>query len=173
MLIKIMGAAMILTSAAVLGFMKAEKYRERLRELRNLQVALHMLSSEIRYTATPVPLAFAKIGSRVDKPVSLFFLKCAQLLEENPEEEFSQMWRRTIEEHFSETAMESIDLELLLSISSFLGISDQQHQEKQINLILHQLDQVEKEAFEAMHKNQRMWRYLGVIGGLMLVLMLI
>lgn len=163
---------MVLMAAAVLGFMKAGKYRERIKELRHLQVALNMLSSEISYTATPVPLAFKKIGSRVDKPIALFFLRCSQLLEESPEVDFSDTWQRVVKENFKETTLEKSDQYLLLSISSFLGVSDQQHQEKQINLILHQLDHTERDALDAMHKNERMWRYLGVMGGLMLVILL-
>ncbi len=163
---------MILMAATVLGFMKAGKYRERIRELRCLQTAFNMLSSEISYTATPVPAAFKKIGSRIDEPISNFFLKSSQLLEDPSQEDFSAIWRRVVKENFHETVLLKSDEDLLLSISSFMGVSDQQHQEKQIKLFLHQLEQSEGDALEAMHKNERMWRYLGVMGGLMLVILL-
>ncbi len=164
---------MVIIAATVLGFMKADIYRERIKELRNLQLALNMLSSEISYTATPVPLAFKKIGSRVDKPISLFFLRCSQLLEESPGEDFADLWQRAVKENYGNTALEKSDQDLLLTISTFLGVSDQYHQEKQINLVLHQLDHTEKEALDDMNKNERMWKYLGVMGGLMLVILLI
>ncbi len=155
-----------------MGFSFAAQYRKRIKELRVLQMAFQMLSSEISYTATPLPFALGEIGGKVREPVSNFFLEGARLLGESKGKGLEEIWIEAVNNVYPETCLNDKDKDLLLSVSSFLGIADQSHQEKQIKLLLNQLMQSEKEAWEALQKNERMWRYLGVLGGLMLVILL-
>ncbi len=171
LILKIAGAVLIIFSTAGLGFAMAKKYRERIKELRQLQIAFQMLSSEISYCATPLPFAFNRVGQKLNEPVSDIFLNAAELLENSEGRELGDMWRGAVNEIFPITFLNTKDKQILLSVSSFLGYSDQVHQEKQIKLILHQLKQSEEEAWGTLHSNERMWKYLGVLGGLMLVIL--
>ncbi|PKM79023.1 MAG: stage III sporulation protein AB [Firmicutes bacterium HGW-Firmicutes-13] len=172
MLIKMGGAVLIILSTSLMGFSLAAKYRKRIKELRLLQIAFQMLSSEISYTQTPLPFALREIGRKLSEPVSRFFLEGARLLGECRGKGLEEIWTEAVNKVFPGTCLTDKDRDLLLSVSSFLGISDQYHQEKQIILLLNHLKLSEKEAWESLQKNERMWKYLGVLGGLMLVILL-
>ncbi len=171
-ILKAGGAALILFSATGLGFSVAKKYRKRVKELRQLQIAFQMLSSEISYTASPLPLAFSRVGQRTEEPVSQIFLNAAEELKEGEGKELGDIWKGGVNEAYPGTCLNHKDKQILLSASSFLGYSDQNHQEQQIKLIMHHLKQAEEEARDSLHSNERMWRYLGILGGLMLVILL-
>lgn len=172
MLFKIGGALLIILSTSFMGFSFASRYQKRVKELRELQMAFQMLSSEIGYTATLLPDALGEIGRRVREPVSNFFLEGAGLLGECQGKGLEEIWMESVNNVFPGTCLDDKDKDLLLSVSSFLGTADQAHQEKQIKLLINQLKQSEKEAWESLQKNERMWKYLGVSGGLMLVILL-
>ncbi|HHX77291.1 MAG TPA: hypothetical protein GX697_02950, partial [Firmicutes bacterium] len=93
---KIAGALIVVTASSYIGQMYSRRFIARHKELLHMQVALEILSSEIKYVKTPLPEAFRKIASRVEEPVASLFLAAAARLEKY---EFTpgESWRQVIE----------------------------------------------------------------------------
>ncbi len=72
----------------------------------------------------------------------------------------------------SELALKSADLDVLTDFGQTLGTSDRITQVQQIQVLLTQLDRLFAEARDSQQKNERLWQYLGVIAGLMIVILL-
>lgn len=172
-LLKLAGALLIITSTTLLGFSLAYKKRERLKELGCLQMAFQMLISEISYTASPLPLAFEGIGEKIKEPVSQLFIKAAREMEKCRGDGMGEIWKEAVEDFLPHSSLRESDKEIILSVSSFLGVSDKVHQEKQLKLLMYQLKEIEKEARASLGRSERMCKYLGVLGGLMLVILLL
>lgn len=172
-LLKLTGALLIIVSTTLLGFSLALKERERLKEMVYLQMAFQMLSSEISYTALPLPAAFTGIGEKIKEPVSLLFVKAAREMGKYRGDSMEEIWREAVEDFFPRSSLKERDKQVILSASSFLGISDKDHQEEQLKLLMRQLKEREKEIRTSLERSERMCKYLGVMGGLMLVILLL
>lgn len=172
MVLKWSGAVIIVLSTTLLGFSLARRNYQRLRELRDLQTSFQMLSAEITYRASPVPQAFQEIATRVEEPVSSFFREAGEMLGERGEKGLKEVWGEGVAGVFPRTSLDARDRDLLISVGHFLGVADQEHQQKQLALFLHQLKESEREALRLLGKNEKMWKYLGILGGLMLVILL-
>lgn len=56
----------ILLLSIKLGIAIANKYRYRVRELKNIRSALSMLKTKMEYTYEPLPQIFSEIGNKFD-----------------------------------------------------------------------------------------------------------
>lgn len=170
-MLRIIGAALVVVSCTGIGFRIARDFRRRPQQLRMLSQAIRLLESEIEYTVTPLPQALMRVGSRTDAPVSELFLDAAKRLKAGDvtvESAFSS----AIDSVRLDLALKQADLEVLRDFGQTLGTSDRITQVQQIQVLLTQLDRLLAEARDSQKKNERMWQYLGVIAGLMIVILL-
>lgn len=170
-MLRMIGAALVVVSSTGIGFRIARDFRRRPQQLRLLSQAIRLLESEIEYTVTPLPQALERVGNRTDSPISMLFLEAARRLKAGDvsvESAFSD----AIDSVRFELALKQADLEVLRDFGQTLGTSDRTTQVQQIQVLLTQLDRLLADARESQQKNERLWQYLGVISGLMIVILL-
>lgn len=56
----------ILLISTILGIAIANKYKERVKDLKEVKSALNMLKTKIEYTYQPLPQIFLEIGSKFE-----------------------------------------------------------------------------------------------------------
>jgi len=168
--VRLTGAICILVSAALWGEMKARSLGLRLAHLQHFQQALRLLSTEISYTATPLPRAFEVIGRRINGPVGEIFSRASRVMRDSNEMGAGEAWRQSLKQGTGETYFNQEDLKIAEQLGISLGLSDREGQIKQIQLVSRQMEYALEEARQAKNKNERMWRYLGVLGGLALII---
>jgi stage III sporulation protein AB len=169
-MIKLLGSILILLAATSFGFRMANRFAERTRQLRMFMNALKLLETEILYAATPLSEACFKIGARVQPPVGTFFTELGHKLREGQGVAAGEIWQETLEK--ADLALRAGDREVLTGFGHTLGISDRQDQIKHIQLCIAHLGAEEQAAREEQMHNEKMWRYLGALMGLMLVILL-
>lgn len=162
---------MVATSTSLAGFAVARRYRDRPRLLRELQSALQALATEISYGATPLPEAFASLARRTRQPIAMLFSTAAAAISQ-PGQTAYVAWQAGLTALGDEAALTPGDIAILDDLSGVLGLSDRQDQERHLLLAVRQLQQEEAKAQEDRVQNERMWRYLGVLSGLLLVIVL-
>ena len=64
-MIKAMGAIIIFTAAACLGFMKGQQYEERIQDLKQLELIFQELLSDIRFGKITMAESFQRISKNV------------------------------------------------------------------------------------------------------------
>lgn len=171
-LLKLFAASLVVFSTSVAGFSVAKGFRDRPRQLRALQSVLQGLATEIAYGATPLPEAFLRLGRASRQPIASLFLAAAAALAE-PGATAELAWRQGVLQLAGNSALQETDLAILGQLGSLLGLSDRSDQERHLSLAVQQLAREEARAEEARQSNERMWRYLGVLSGLLLVIVLI
>lgn len=167
------GALLVLAGCAALGNQAAHWYGRRPKDLAQCQACLQVLLTEIDYGLTPLDQALQRAaGAAPPGPVGAAFRRAGEELGRTPgcppRTAWSQAWRRAA----PELALTAADLEILLALAPSLGASDRHHQQRHIQLCSRRLAAAETDALAAAQRYLRLYRYLGVIaGGLLAVLL--
>lgn len=172
MLFKLAGGLMVIISCSMIGFLMAGYYQTRPKILRNLQTAISMLETEINYGHSPLPEALRNIAQKSDKEVSKLFLNAMKYISERSGLTASEAWEKALADFSPDSSLITVDIEILTNFGKYLGVTDIQDQIKNIKLTLTQLRQQEVYAMEEKQKNEKMWKYLGVLSGIMVFLLL-
>jgi len=168
----IAGAIALVASCTALGFYYAAKEGFRVQDLQEIKKALMILSSEIEHLRAPLPIACANIAKRIKEPISGIFAQFSKLLSENEGETAYRLWSQALEDHKKPAYLATEDWDVLEGFGKTLGYLDKQMQQSAITVTVDYIN--EKTASLQAHsdKNRRMYRSLGVIGGLLLVVLL-
>lgn len=172
-MLKLIGAAIILSSCGVGGLKIAHVYQERTRVLRFLQNGLNLLETEINYVSTPLPLALLRVSEKLTQTPRILFGKAADILQKEEGVTAKEAWERGIAELNHRVPLTREEIGILSVFGCGLGISSKEDQLKNISLAREQLRMAEKAADEAREKNQRVWQYLGFGLGAVVVLILL
>ncbi|MBO8163145.1 MAG: stage III sporulation protein AB [Brevibacillus sp.] len=171
-MVKLIGAALVLFSATMTGWHIGKSYANRSAQLRALLLALQMLETEIVYGSTPLHRAFVKIGHRVAPEVGRIFLAASEQLVRHEGQTTQVCWQTAIEQHWADTALCKQEQDVLLHLGYVLGSSDREDQQKHLKLAVTHLRTLEEEARLEQYKYEKMYRTLGVLGGLLLVILM-
>ena len=171
MFLEIIGAVIAVVAFSAIGYSFSQRFINRHRELLTFRMSLEILSSEIRYLKTPLPQAFEKIARRLDGPVSVFFAAAASKLDKGEGFPY-KIWAETLDENMPRSALVKADFSLLKQLGVALeGDADCLGQLRQIKLVEKEVNSVILEAAAEKNKNVRLWRYLGLLGGMGVVIL--
>ncbi|MDK2798707.1 MAG: stage sporulation protein [Clostridiales bacterium] len=173
MILKLIGCILIVGSSTIMGYTIANKYAKRPEELRALQAALQMLESEIIFSVNPLPDAFERISKYVPKNIHKLFAHSAYLLKQRTGITAQEAWSISVHQTREEMHLEKEDREILISFGNSLGCSDREQQLKNIHLACSKLALEEKKAEKLREKNEKLYKNLGVLGGILVALIFI
>lgn len=173
MLIKIIGGIAVISASSLLGYILSRDCSKRPQQLRELQVLLQMLENEIVFLESLLADAFERIYKSGNSDTGILFKFTAHELKKRKGVNACQAWETAIAENISKTSLNREDGKILASFGKMLGNSDVDGQIKNIRLTVNQLKLQEKKAEEMKSKNEKMYKTLGVLGGLAVVVVLI
>lgn len=171
-MLKLIGAVLVLVSASMVGWQISGSYARRPLQIRALLVALQMLETEIVYGMTPLSRAFVKVGKRVDAVVGKLFLLAAEMLETERAQSAEEALHLAMERQWPHTSLRKQEKEVLASLGLVLGSSDREDQEKHLRLAVTHLRGLEEEARLEQAKYEKMYKSLGFLGGLLVVILM-
>lgn len=171
MSLKTLGSIMVVVSSSAIGFIIASFYHERPIILRNLQVALSMLETEMNYGLKPLPSALKSVENKCENQLSrLFYITRKYLV--SKKYTVSEAWEMAVNEFYKDYNLSDSDIDILISFGKYLGSTSKEDQIRNIKLTLSNLKQQEIIAIKEREKNEKLWRYLGVLSGIMIFLLL-
>lgn len=173
MWLKLVGSILIIVASISIGFSYAKRFGERPRQIRQIISCFTVLSSYINYAALPLSEALIKCTYGNYGWIESFFRRVACLLEREPWMAPQDAFREALSELEQHLALEQPEREILLSLSANLGVMNREEQEKCLVLALEQLRQIELQAVSLRDPNMKMYRYLGICGGLTVVILLV
>ena len=167
-MIKIFILFVVFLLSSYIGKLIAGKYKYRLEELREMKNALNIFKTKIKFTYEPIPEIFDEISKISNKNVGNIFLDAKNQMKSKTA---SQSWLDAIEK--SNNNLKKEDKEVLLMLSKMLGEADLEGQISQIDITLEFLEkQIEEAEFEK-NKNEKLYKKLGTIMGLTIVIILV
>lgn len=173
MMIKLLGAVLILFAGTAIGFVQASFYVNRSKQLRQLIHALQRLETEIDYGQTELPTALIKSSEGIEQPVSRLFTLTAELLTAEQELSMNEAWQQAIHQVWDVTSLRAREKEVLLRMGSVLGMSNAEDQLKHLQLAQIQLKSEEALAREEQQRYANMWRSLGTLGAILIVILMV
>jgi stage III sporulation protein AB len=173
MWLKIIGSFLIIFAATCLGFHTALSFAKRPRHLRQIISCLAALKSQINYSSSHLSEALLKSTAGVGGPVERLFKNTGAILNEEGYLTPQEALRLAYKEEQEELALKRPERELLSVLFANLGIMDKSEQQKTISLAEYQLKLMQEEAQEFSARNVKMYRYLGVCGGVAVVIIFI
>ena len=159
-------------SCTALGFYFAAQEKLRVQDLQEFKKALMILSSEIEHMRTPLPLACANISKRTAGTVSILFEQFSDLLSHEAGETAYQLWLQALESQKKRSYLATEDWDAIENFGKTLGYLDKQMQQSAITCTVEYIDEKTTSLQTQSDKNSRMYRSLGIIGGLLLVVVL-
>jgi len=171
-LLKVTGAGLIILSSGFLGLILSHIYQARPAQLKALISGLKLLETEIVYASTPLPQALGRIGERLEGIVKLLFLETATLLREEPGLPAAEAWEEGLKKLKEQGALHWQDLEILKALGQGLGVSGREDQVKNLELAREHLKRQLALAEEVAQRQGKMWRTLGFLLGVTLVLLM-
>ena len=173
MIIKLVGGAMIIAATGILGIAAANKYSLRPKDIRKFRSAVQMLETEIIFGCTPLPQALSNIAAKSEGALSRFFCNVADDLLTAASYSLEGAWGKALNILIQSSSLNASDQELIGDFGKVLGGSDREDQKKHFELLYIQLKQHEVIAEEERRKNEKMYRSLGFLSGIVIFIMLI
>ncbi len=166
--IKYIFLALIFLITSFLGLAIANKYKSRVKDLKEVRNILNILETKIKYTYRPLPDIFDEISKSFRSNIGSIF-KIAK----DKMQEFSagEAWIYAIEN--SNTSMNKEDLNQLKNLEKLLGKTNVEGQISEIELMKKTVDTQIEKAEEEQKKNEKLYKNLGIIIGLAIVIILV
>lgn len=166
--IKIIIYSFIFLSCSLIGILISKKYVNRVNELREFKNALNMFKTKIRYTYEPIPQIFAEISENIDSNISTVFKTASDKMDVCAA---GEAWDLALK--LEELSIDEEDINVLKNMSRLLGKTDLQGQLNQIEMTSDFLDKQIRKAENQKDKNEKMYRTLGMLIGMAIVIILI
>ena len=158
----------IFMSVSYIGLALASRYKNRVRDLKNIRNILNIIETKIKYTYEPLPQIFLEISQEFTGGISELFKTS---VEQMKSVSAGEAWKYALER--SNTSLNSEDLEILKKLENLLGKTNAEGQLSEIKLMNNFIDIQIKKSEEEQNKNEKMYKNLGVIVGLAIVIILI
>ena len=168
LLVKILIYSFIFLSCSLIGILISKKYVNRVNELKEFKNALNMFKTKIRYTYAPLPEIFTEIAENSNPNISNVFKKASEKMEICPA---GEAWNLALK--IEELNIDDEDRNVLKNLSKMLGKTDLEGQLNQIEMTSVFLDNQIRKAENQRSKSEKMYRTLGMLIGMAIVIILI
>lgn len=166
--IKIIIYSFIFLSCSLIGILLSKKYVNRVKELKEFKNALNIFKTKIRYTYEPLPEIFREISENVDSNIGTVF---SQAVGNMNILSAGEAWNLALK--VDTLNIDDEDRNVLKNLSKLLGKTDLEGQLNQIEMTSDFLDEQIRKAEIKKNKNEKMYKTLGMIMGIAIVIILI
>lgn len=151
-----------------IGILISKMYENRVKELRQFKNILNIIKTKIKFTYEPLAEIFNQISQEKSSKIEEIFENMIYKLEF---ENVKYSWMDAIQE--ADISITQEDKDILKELGKVLGQTDADSQVNEIEVTESFLNMQIEKAEEARKKNQKMYKTLGVVVGLVFVIILI
>lgn len=173
MITHIAAYAAILIGCAYLGALFASKFKKRVEQLTELKCALAQLEFDIDFLNTPIYESLEKAAERSSGGVALVFAYIARRLRDERCVNMGKLWMRAVRLYRTELFLSDEDIKILTDFAENLGCGNREKEMNNIKAAVMRLGVAENEARTAASGGVRMYRGLGILCGVFLVIVLL
>lgn len=168
LILKIVTLLLIFICSTLIGVFIANKYKKRVEEISDMKKALNIIETKMKFTYSPIPDIFYDISKGFSNNIGKIFSNSCKYMQFMSS---GDAWKLALDN--TETNMQKNDIEVLKGMSKLLGKTDIEGQISEIELTDNFLNLQFDEAKQALDKNAKVYKSLGIICGLALVIVLI
>lgn len=166
-MLKLIGCICVLVSSFCIGMNRSEDLKRHLESLEELKKIFCILRSELEYTRAPFSELFEKMIKKVSINFAKWLHELVDRLQEKSNGTFVEIWSATIEEQLKTINLSEEDLQELKSIGKQLEYINQ------IDLYIERLEYKIIQTRKSYQSKRKLWKSLGIMGGIFLVILLL
>lgn len=170
---KIIGIIVTLCSSTLLGLYYSKCIAYRIDNLKQLKKIIILLRGEVKYSLSNIPEALVAISTRTRGEFKGFLINVSVELKKFDGNNFHLIWDSSIEKYLIKTYLKKSDLEKLKQLGETLGYLDKEMQLNTLSLYLEQLEEDINYATQNNQQSQKLYRNLGILGGLLIAIIFI
>lgn len=167
-LIKIFILLLIFLTSLKVGKVISKKYVNRVIELKEMKNALNMFLTKIKFTYESIPESFSEIGNNIRGKIGEIFKNASNYMKDMSA---GEAWIKTIEN--SNTNLTKEDKNIIKNFGRMLGKVDLDGQVSEIKLVQNFIDIQIETAEKEQLRNEKLYKTLGGIVGLAIVIILV
>ena len=172
-MLKLIGSLLVIGSTSLIGIYYSRVFFERLQQIRDFQYAFTMLESEIVYSSMPLSEALECVSLKSKSPIKEFFYAFSNKLLKKETEGIVEGFKETLSEFQKEIKLSKEEIDTVISFLKSLESSDMEGQKINFNITMKKFEGFEKKAEVEVVKNEKLYKYLGVCSGILIVIILI
>lgn len=172
-MVKLVGCVLVLLCSGALGTAGAWDLKRHCTELQLLKQAIYMLRGEIKYSRATLPEIFGILAERAAAPFSDFFGNLEQEMARQEGRSLKQIWEQEMKRSLADSSLKKEEKRKLGLLGDGLGYLDLEMQLSTIELYLEQLNEDMAKASGELEEKQKLYRSLGIAGGVFLVILLV
>ena len=169
---KILGSLCVMLSGAYIGNYMSQRQSIRKKQLLNMQKAFIFLKSQMAYSYEELSTAFENISQKTDKPINILF-KNSSLRLEDKIDRLEEIWNEECEKFLKDSFLQKEDVQMLKLLGKTLGYPDVKHQIESIDFQIEYINKTVEMINQTEKKEEKLYRSLGILGSMLLVIILI
>ena len=173
LIIKIVGLLLIVLLSSYIGYLIANKYNYRVKELEDIACALELLETRVKYTYDTIADSFEFIADNMKTKAYRIFMIAAAMLKDNRNMSAGDIFRQACDEEGYFLNLNIEDIEVLKGLGTSLGQVDLEGQLKNIILVRELIIKQLNDAEDGKNKNYKLSRNMGVFVGLTIMIILL
>lgn len=150
-----------------IGILISKSYENRVIELKEFKNILNIMKTKIKFTYEPLAEIFKQISKDNKTNVEKIFDQMANQITYYPTKD---VWENCIQD--ADISIKQEDKDILKKLGKLLGQTDVEGQISEIEVTQSFLDTQIEKAEEEKKKNQKMYKTLGIVTGLVFVIIL-
>ena len=150
-----------------------EKQKQHRDVLQSLISMAELLSGKIRYERQPMEEALLGLNRRYPSPAGNVLGQIADRLSKGTYENLEDVWRQLFFQEQKQLMLTDEELDIVLEMGKNLGYLDAEAQVQHLKSCCQQLGRKLLEAQRELEEKRKVYRYLGVAVGVMVVLILV
>lgn len=170
-MVRYIGLGLVILGCTAMGISAGNEMERRIRDLRELLKFLELLEGEIGYANAVLTEGFRHAARRMKRPYAGFLENMAGHMDELRGDTLREIFEQYVRADLRHTALLEEDREELVCFGEQLGNLDVKMQLAAISLYREQLSRTCVQARETWKKDSKLYRCLGVMGGLFLAVM--
>lgn len=170
MMVRLVGAALLILGGLGLGLAAAGRLSARVRDLRELESAVETLERELGWRLAPLPEGLLRAAEGAAGGTARLFRLCAEEAVRLNGRSFRQVWAACIGD--AQLCLDREDAAILAELGSVLGRYDGDSQRQALERAAERLAGQRERAVERRDRLGRLYGILGAGGGLLLVILL-
>lgn len=160
-------------ASTFIGYTLAGRYKIRVAELNDLLFALEIFETKIKYTYDSLTTSFLYIADNLKTKVYRIFFVTAEEIKENKNDSAGECFKRVVDNEKIFLSLNKEDIEIIKELGVSLGQTDMEGQVKNIELVYNTLKRQLENAKEEKDKNFKMYRNMGMLSGLVIIIILL
>lgn len=153
--------------STAIGILISKSYQNRVVELKEFKNILNIMKTKIKFTYEPLAEIFKQIAKENQTSIEKIFGQMANQLTYN---QAKDVWEDCIQN--ADISIKQEDKDILKKLGKLLGQTDVDGQISEIEVTESFLDMQIEKAEEEKKKNQKIYKTLGVVAGLVFVIIL-